>query len=166
MPSVTVYSPLKHTESGLDEGQMVQITRNNCTNFNFTIYSRNQSEEITLYADGPCRNATLSQKKVNVTFKICTCPPGFQPNKFEKSNCICDCDSKIQAYVSKCQAQTKTLTRKGNVWITYLNDTNTPNDYDYLIYPYCPLDYCLPPSSNVPINLSARNGADAQCANN
>ena len=97
LPNVTVYSSLKHAESRLDEGQMAQITSNNCTYFIFIIYSKNQSEEITLYADGPCKNATLSQKKVNVTFKICTCPPGFQPNKLDKSNCICDCDSKIQA---------------------------------------------------------------------
>ena len=34
------------------------------------------------------------------------------------------------------------------------------------IYPYCPLDYCLPPNSDVHINLNILNGADAQCANN
>ena len=108
----------------------------------------------------------IVSKKINVTFTICDCPPGFQPDKLDKSNCTCGCDPKIQAYVSKCQAQTKTLTRKGNVWITYLNDTSTPNDYNYLVYPYCPLDYCLPLSSNVQIDLGATNGADNQCANN
>ena len=77
MPNVTVYSSFMHAESGLDEGQMAQVTGNNCTNFKFTVYSRNQSEEITLYADGPCRNATFSQKNVNVMFANCECPPGF-----------------------------------------------------------------------------------------
>ena len=61
LPNITVYSSLKHAGSGLGEGQMAQITSNNCTDFNFNIYSRNSSEEVTLYPDGPCRNATLSQ---------------------------------------------------------------------------------------------------------
>ena len=36
----------------------------------------------------------------------------------------------------------------------------------YLIYPYCPKDYCLPPNKNVEINLNIPNGADVQCAHN
>ena len=36
----------------------------------------------------------------------------------------------------------------------------------YLFYAYCPLDYCLPPTTTVYINLSLPNGSDAQCANN
>ena len=165
LPNVTVYSSLKYAKSGLGEGQMAQITTHNCTDFKFSIYSPKHYEQITIYADGPCRNASRSQKTVNVKFLNCFCPVGFQPKNPEKNatSCECVCDSKLKQYVSNCTNQT--LTRVGNIWITYLNDTNVTNDYDYLIYPYCPLDYCLPPSSDVKINLNVGNGADAQCAN-
>ena len=59
-------------------------------------------------------------------FTNCECPPDFQPDTLDKSNCICNYDPKIQPYASKCHAPTKTVIRKGNVWITYLNDTSSP----------------------------------------
>lgn len=34
------------------------------------------------------------------------------------------------------------------------------------VYPYCPLDYCYPPTEPVYVNLNTPNGADAQCAFN
>ena len=34
-----------------------------------------------------------------------------------------------------------------------------------LLYPYCPLDYCLPPDSKISLNLNIPNGADVQCTN-
>ena len=43
-----------------------------------------------------------------------------------------------------------------------MNDTDP---YRYVIYPYCPYDYCHPADDNVSINLTIPNGADAQCAN-
>ena len=167
LPNVIVYSSLKYAESGLGEGQMAQITTHNCTNLNFSIYSPKDFEEITIYPDGPCRNASRSQKTFNVTFLNCTCPVGFQPSVFEHNNCVCECDPKLRQYVTNCSSQTDSLIREGNFWITYLNRTklSTPNDYNYLTYPHCPLDYCLPPDSKVQINLTMTYGADAQCAN-
>ena len=35
-----------------------------------------------------------------------------------------------------------------------------------MIYPHCPLDYCLPAIPNILIDLNTENGADVQCANN
>ena len=167
LKGVTIYSSLKYAESGLGEGQMAQITTDNCTDLNFSIYSPHHSEEIILYPEGPCKNTTRSQKRIRISLLNCTCPVGFQPNIFEKkSNCVCDCDSKLHQYVTNCTSQTETLTREGNFWIAYLNISNRPDDYTYLTYPHCPLDYCLPPESKVQINLNTVNGADVQCANN
>ena len=36
---------------------------------------------------------------------------------------------------------------------------------NYLIYPYCPHNYCHPPSSRILINLNIPNGDDSECAN-
>ena len=51
--------------------------------------------------------------------------------------------------------------------ITYINDTHSDDlaDYSYLIYPYCPLDYCLASNQIFFVNLNIENGEDAQCAN-
>ena len=166
LPNITVYSSLKYTESGLGEGQMAQITTNKCTVFNFSVLSPQAHEEITLYAESPCRNATKSQRNIRISFKNCACPIGFQPNTNEGNKCVCDCDPKLRQYVMNCSSQTDSVIREGNVWITYLNSTksNTSNNYNYLIYPNCPLDYCLPPEVKVEVNLTATNGSDAQCA--
>ena len=166
LPNITVYSSLKFSESGLGEGQMAQVTANVCTVFNFSVLSSQSQEEITLYADGPCRNATKSQRNVLISFLDCTCPIGFQPNTVKNNSCVCDCDPKLRQYVTNCSSQTDSIVREGNFWISYLNDSksNTPNDYDYLIYPHCPLDYCFSPDAKVNINLNKLDGADSQCA--
>ena len=63
---------------------------------------------------------------------------------------------------NNCDIQTKSLVRHGDFWIGF----NNKNVSGFLIYPYCPLNYCLPSTSNVNINLNLVNGSDAQCANN
>ena len=161
--NTTIYVSLKYAESGLGEGEMVQMTGDTCTDLNLSVYSSWRSEEITLYADGPCRNAARSQKKVFISFLNCTCPIGFKPSDVQQDSCSCNCDPKLQQYVSNCRPQTKTVTRKGDCWITYLNNTDPEDGYNYLTYPHCPLDYCQPTKMTVHINLSRADGADAQC---
>ena len=72
----------------------------------------------------------------------------------------------LESYIllTSCNYTRETITKKGTTaWISHLNVDNTS---DYLIYPYCPMDYCLPPDATVEINLNIPNGADAQCAHN
>ena len=146
---------------------MAQTTEDNCTHLNFSIYSPYPFENLTLYADGPCRNTNKSQTKLLIIFLECTCPVGFQPkSSVDKIKCMCDCDPQLLQYAMTCNLQDKTLTRNGNFWISYLNVTTDPHKYSYLTYPYCPLDYCMPPDAHVKINLSTVNGSDMQCANN
>ena len=75
------------------------------------------------------------------------------------------CDSKLYQYITdpNCNSQAETLTRSTNFWITYIVDNSSSG---YLVYPHCPFDYCLSPSSNVQINLNLKDGSNAQCANN
>ena len=65
---------------------------------------------------------------------------------------------------NNCNRKTESLTREGNFWIDFINGTNGSSGF--LKHPYCPLDYCLPPTSKIYINLNLANGSDAQCANN
>ena len=52
VPSANIRSSLNSTESGLEEGQLIQKTSSskNCTDMKFNIYSPHQSEVLTLYA--------------------------------------------------------------------------------------------------------------------
>ena len=166
--NVIIHSSLGSPQSGLGYGQIAQKTANACTNLNFTISSPHSHEELILYAEGPCRNVSRSQSRVSIVFQPCNCPKiGFQPkyNEPEAITCECICDSRLYPYITgnECNYQTGSLTRKSNFWIIYV-DIPTAASSGYVIYPNCPLDYCLP---NVPVNLNIANGSDhSQCAKN
>ena len=169
VPNTTIYSTLSNRESGLSEGQMAQTTKNDCTDLTFNVYSPQFSEELLLYANGPCKNAGRSQSRVTIEFLNCTCPIGFQPKVLdEKNNCECVCDSKLSPFITdpNCNPTNKTVMKNGNFWIAYLNGSDALGHYNYLIYSHCPLDYCHSSDSKVQINLSVANGSDMQCANN
>ena len=144
--NVDIFSSLDNKESGLGVGQTIQVTKNGCTNLNFNAYSPFESEELSLYAEGPCKNNGISKLNLHITFLNCTCPIGFQQRFTEaNNNCECECDSNLSPYITSCNYSTKSLLRDGSFWITYINDTRSDDlaNYSYLIYPYCPLDYCL-----------------------
>jgi predicted outer membrane repeat protein len=163
--SATAQAILLSTESNLFSGQVSLITYT-CTDVSFRISSSRNSEELTLYAsDGPCKDAELSQLKINVTFLPCTCPIGFEPSQFSSTFCFCTCHPRISPFVESCNVTLQTVQRTVNAWISYVNSTN-PSSRGYLVHLFCPFDYCVPPNMSVPLNLSSVNGADSQCALN
>ena len=171
LENVTIYGYFNNTECSLGEGQSTQVTEVTCTNLTFSIYSPHVSEELILYPEGPCRNTKGSISRVVVNFKPCLCPIGFQNQSNREDDCVCVCDVRLSPYFTEaennCNFQTESLVRQGNFWIDFINGTNENKDFTgFLKHPYCPLDYCLPPTSKVYINLNLINGADAQCANN
>ena len=63
-------------------------------------------------------------------------------------DCICDVMN-LGSHIFTCNYTRETLaiTKEGiTAWITYSSVKNTS---DYLIYPYCPIDYCLPPDAGI-----------------
>ncbi len=165
---VAIHSYLDYTRSSLGEGQSLQVTQDACTNLTFSIRSYYHSEELILYPEGPCRNAKGSLSRVSVKFTQCRCPIGFQYQKNHKDDCGRVCDVRLSPYFTEaennCNLETESLIKQGNFWIDFINGTN--NSSGFLKHPYCPLDYCLPPTTKVFINLNLVNGSDAQCANN
>ena len=118
---VTIQGTLHSAKSNLLVGQETEIF-NVCTDVNFQIISPFSSEELTLFADGPCKDAELSKLKVNVTFLPCSCPNGFvSSNRFNGIICDCTCDPHISQYVTECNSTTQTFQRSINVWISYIN---------------------------------------------
>ena len=130
------------SKGGLDPGQVIQRTNEGCTNLTFTAFSQQSVEQLTMYAIGPCGSAKLSQLKQDIQFLPCDCPVGFQRDFSEKTKCECGCDSRLRPYITGCNVQNKTVTREGNVWIAYINESD-----NYVVYPHCPFDYCKSPSA-------------------
>ena len=171
--SSSVRAFLSSNDGGLAEGQNIQSTSSNCTELYFAITSPHVSEQLVLYADGPCSDLGISQTQVNVTFLPCNCPVGFIKSA-QQSNCSCECDPCLYPnHITGCSAGNSSVQRKDNIWISYINTTDQNfrdyrNECQYLIYPHCPFDYCYPSSSVDPvwINLNTPTGPDAQCAFN
>ena len=143
-------------------GQWVQSTHNGCTDLELKITSLNDSVKLILYPEGPCYDIGISKAVLNIKFKACTCPVGFQQREMQE-DCICDCDYRINDLIKQCNHSSMTLLRQGDFWMNYINDTNK---IDYLIYPHCPYDYCILSTNTISINLNVPNGVDAQCAPN
>ena len=162
--NATIHSSLFKTGGGLLKDQGVQNITKACTRLTFNVFSPYDKEELILYAEGPCMPSPWSQRRLDIQFTACdSCPIGFEKHVDETTVCDCICDSRLKPYITNCNASTELLTREGTFWITYI--TTGDNDTSgYLIYPHCPLNYCLPPTSRVEINLNIPNGDDMQCA--
>ena len=66
--------------------------------------------------------------KVNIE----SCPIGFP---FEKDTCVCR--SELNTSSITCDINSQIITRDGNMWIGYKNDSDC-----LIFYPHCPFDYC------------------------
>ena len=157
--TTTIHAYLNSSDSGLDPGQTEQKTKDGCTNLTYSIISKQPSVQLVLYAEGPCRNASRSQQRLNVSFLNCSCPLGFQVDGSE-NNCHCSCHPLLLPYIRAdlCDSTTQLIFRKSSAWISYIRNNNSNSSSSgYLIYRYCPLDYCLPKFPNVPINLNTLN---------
>ena len=104
--------------------------------FNFMIVAEATNEcELFLIAISDIERITEA-----FYVKLITCPVGFT-----LQNGICDCDPLLSSYIDKCYLDCSSISRSPNTWITARAQTNNTK---YLISD-CPMDYCLPYSSNV-----------------
>ena len=160
----TIHSRLKGAY--LPENQTIHKIDINCTSLMYKIFfpEADTDYKLTMYPEGPCSDKGISVVNITIHILNCLCPPGFMKTA-STTECACTCDKRLTSFIKECDSDTKTVLREGNFWITYLGDSNNDSSSPYLIYPYCPLDYCQPPSMSVPINLSLTNGSDTQCAN-
>ena len=101
--------------------------------YNFTIISDNSSCELFF----------VVQNYIGIAFyvQLSPCPVGFT-----LQNGKCDCDPFLPPDIDTCYIDLSAITRPANTWITAHTLTN--NTTNYLISD-CPMDYCLPYSTNV-----------------
>ena len=156
--SINAYVPSQG--AGLGEGQLTFHVGENCNDLNFEITSEDDSEQLVLYAEGPCKDIGISQRSVDIVFLPCTCPIGFEVSKVRQTRCVCQCDSALSSVPLRCDIASSSITKLSNYWITYVNMTKSAG---YIIYSHCPFNYCFHSSLPVSINLNIPNGADVQC---
>ena len=163
--NATVCAYLNNPNYRLGEDQRQQRTGTACSILTYNVYSfeENYQETLILYATGPCRNIGISMSHLKIDFLPCHCPIGFVINT-NKDKCYCSCDTNLEPYITECNYSTKSLIRSGHFWIdTFILHTNQTL---FIIYPYCPLDYCFPAATRVHLNFNIPNASNAQCAFN
>ena len=157
--NATVHSYLDSSLGRLGEGEQVQSIESNCEKISFSILSPTQTEELVMYAGGPCKHLGISPLRLRVDFHPCRCPLGFELNEHIKNRCVCGCHHKLLGIlkVSDCNSTTLLITRNKPFWIAQ-HDTET-----IVTVQQCPSDYCQPALSPVDFNLNASDGADVLC---
>ena len=137
-----------------------QNTSSHCTTLRYTIQSRaiGTSQEMTLYAEGPCPSTnssvsdTIQTNTLRVTVKILPCPLGFQLSKYQPA---CICAERLKHFTNTCIIDDGTVQRPNGAsfWIGYDNESE-----GLILHPHCPFDYCT--STEVFITV---NDNDRQC---
>lgn len=125
----------------LKEGQGIQVLNNTCTEIKYNVFASDNSAQLEIHADGPCRDFGISMRTININFTTCTCPVGFIPSPSD-IECICLCHNQLINYVdeTKCIAENKSISMTENVWIGLTILTNNESDF---VVQNCPFDYCV-----------------------
>ena len=168
LSDVTIHGYLTHKDGRLGIGMKSQVTTSlKCTTLTYRAYTiLDLSQEIlTMYPEGPCKDAEKSHRQIQINFLPCTCPIGFEESKSSSStvSCKCVCHHQLENIVANCDSSTHLIYRKSDFWMTPFNVSGTTS---FFVFQYCPFDYCLPATVNVSINLKAQDGVDAQCNHN
>ena len=153
--SVTTEITAVSATSRLNSDQSSQTLEPDCSKLWYNLYSTQDTDQLILYPDGPCRDTGLARAVVNVMFKPC-------PDGFMKSGENCVCEEKLNEYNASCTINDNaTISRKAGpaFWLQgwYENET-----YKGLIhYKTCPRNHCK--TGEVTISLE---NPDIQCAQN
>ena len=159
------------TKGTLSKEQGVQQTNTSCTKFEFDIYSSLYDQEIIMFPTHvmpPYQYVKETKRKLSLHFQACKlCPIGFQKFMENIRGCQCDCDEALIKHllITGCNYSAQTVTKQHTTaWISHYSINI--NSSGYLIYPYCPHNYCLPPETIIEMDLNIPNGHNAQCSNN
>ena len=126
------------------QSELVNFIANNSVTVSYTIFSEvNSSCELFLTA-----SPFLYYIYEVFDVQLLPCPVGFT-----LQNGVCDCDPLLPTDIDACYIDQAAIKRPANTWVSYTQSSTSK----YLISD-CPMDYCLPFSSNV--NLL---NPDTQC---
>ena len=120
------------------QSQLINVIGNHSNTVNYTIISRTPENNI-------CELFLTASPYLNKLYdvfyvQLLPCPIGFT-----LQDGVCQCDPILPDMFQSCLIDHSAIRRPANTWITAHTQTN---DTKYLISD-CPMDYCLPYSSNV-----------------
>ena len=150
--SVTTEITVVSATSRLNSDQSSQTLEPECSKLWYNLYSTQDTDQLILYPDGPCRDTGLARAVVNVTFRPC-------PDGFMKSGENCVCEGILNEYNASCTINDNaTISRQAgsSFWVQGWYENGI---YQGLIhYKTCPRDYC----KRVKVTLPLEN-PDTQC---
>ena len=147
VPAV-VKSSLEDELTKLDSLQEAQSVNNTCTALQYTIFSKNSKEKMTLEAEGPCLEMG-EPLIINIT--LLQCPTGFMLSSSTKG---CTCEKRLQKYTNICNINSRKIDRDGQFWV------GVDNGFEgTILHPHCPFDYC----KSHPVSF-ALNETDLECS--
>ena len=150
--SVTTEITAISATSRLNSDQSSQTLEPECSKLWYNLYSTQDTDQLILYPDGPCRDTGVASAVVNVMFKPC-------PDGFMKSGENCVCEEILNEYNASCTINDNpTISRQAGseFWVQGLYENET---YQGLIhYKTCPRDYC----KRGEVTISLEN-PDTQC---
>ena len=119
------------------QSQIINTISSSSKTYNFTIVSESKNEcELFLTAQ-----PNLYEIYDAFYVQLLSCPVGFT-----LQNGVCDCDPILSTIIDKCYIDYSAIRRPASSWIVAHTQTNNTK---YLVSNNCPMDYCLPYSSNV-----------------
>ena len=154
-----VRAALRNTSAVLGDLQYSQAAGKSCTTLNYTVFSSQTEETITLVTETIPNSLNLKGLIINVT--LLNCPWGFM---LRDSQPKCDCVDKLQEHhIYQCNITTQTINRPPPLWIGYYHSGNNSEHSveGVLVHDNCPFDYCKLEQLSIQLNNS-----DKQCAFN
>ena len=152
-PKSTEVTARVHETARLNLGQSFQTLPPDCSNLTYSLYSTEDTEELILYLDGPCRDTGVAKATVNVT--LLPCPDGFT-----KSNEECVCEERLRNYAAKCTIDNDVSITRGDgpeFWVSALYENGSYRGL--ILYKTCPVEFCK--EGGVTLTL---DDPDIQCA--
>ena len=138
--------------NSLDNSSIVQYNTNRlnatCTNVTFTLRTNSSLNTTQVYATLESSiNESLYDpyvKLIEVTIEPC-------PIGFPLVNGKCACRPELNSGSITCDINTQIITRDGNMWIGYENDSNC-----LIVYSNCPFHYCNDNNINFTLNFTKK----------
>ena len=151
VPSATTaqYNPDNGATFG-DLQSSQRIDHTTCTELNYTIISRKQTETFKIYVDSSCGSEGIPLS-VNVT--LLKCPIGFS---LSNSSNQCVCEERLQKYTKSCNISNLEIIRTASddFWVGVDNTNGTEG---LILHPHCPFDYCTTDTVNFTLGNDSTN---------
>ena len=121
-----------------DNSSTVQYGTNrlkaNCTNVTFTLTINSSLNTTQVYAT---LNDSISEPLYDPYSKVLEVTIDSCPNGYPFKNGTCVCRTELASDPITCDNKTLMITRDGDMWIGYENESNC-----LIVYPHCPFHYC------------------------